>query len=218
MKNLPDYRCWYDLLNLSNRKEWSRDVEVMFGGAADLPFAEWLAYMAPHFERIGPLVMKEVSSSEAFQQFKDDFTPREGVVVFLHLLAPKTRILDDVRRLLDERHTGRPGRPQLDDWADIKMVGKPNLHAINKKIEVYRSAKRTHPNWTQWRIGQKCKVNLNQLTAHKDDPVAERNRKRVLSVTVNRHLKAAGILIRGVERGVFPAMSDDTPCPWKAYR
>jgi len=213
MENVDEYRCWFELLKLSDRGKWSEKVEAAFGDAAHLPFRQWLKAMRPSFERLDQFTIQEVTGPDQFEHFNQEYPREDGVIVFLHLLAPKTALLAAVRQLLDERHAGKPGRPKREDWAEIQMARKPNVAAINKAIKVYKAVNFKHPHLPHWRIGEIEKVNLSRLEPLADEE-DERYRKRVLSITVANLLKRADVLIRGVERGVFPAKDHATPCPW----
>ncbi|MEL4181674.1 hypothetical protein [Roseateles sp. PN1] len=213
MEPLDEYRCWYDLLRLSDRTRWSEKVERVFGDVAELSFSGWWRELKPLFERVQPFTVEVITDAANFNHFNTQYPEEDGMVVFFHLLAPRTALLADFQKLLDARHAGRPGRPKHEDWSDLQMVRKPDVRAIRKVINVYKASVIEHKGLPQWRIGELCKVNLSRLKGQ-DDPDDERHRKRILSITVSSHMKRAKTLIRGVERGVFPAKDDETPCPW----
>lgn len=214
MKDPDEYRCWFDLLRLSDRTKWSPQVEEVFGPVADSPFKTWLKELRPLLEPIERPTIEEVDGVEHFEHFKENYPKEDGAILFLHLWTPKTDLLAAVRKFLDLRHAGKPGRPKKEQMSEIWMPRKPDVPAIRKAISVYRASHITHPHLPQWRIGEMCKVNLSRL-----EPMAdvedERYRKRILSIMVSNLNRRAAVLIRGVERGLFPARDDDEPCPWR---
>ena len=217
MENLDVYRRWYDLLEISDRRKWTARVKRVFAPVADESFEVWWEELQPLFYAPPHFTVAEVTGAEQFKDFSE-YRRDEGMVLFLNLLEPKEALLAEVRRLLNARHTGRRGRPEYDDFATIRMVRKPDVAAISKAINVYKSVKANGGARPLWEIGQSCAVNSKQLTPYKVGTKREADRRRLLTISVHNVLKRAEVLIRGVQRGVFPAADDSTPCPWKLLR
>jgi hypothetical protein len=217
MENLAVYLCWYDLLGLSNRRRWTARVKRVFGPVADETFDVWWEELMPLFDAPPHFTVAEVTDAAQFESFMQ-YGREEGMMVFLNLREPKEELLAEVRRLLKARHAGKRGRPEYDDYATIRMVRKPDEESIRKAIDVYKAVKANGGERPVWEIGQEFAVNSKQLMPYKAGTEREARRRRLLTISVHNVVKRAEVLIRGVERGVFPAASDSTQCKWKALR
>lgn len=196
---MDEYRCWHACLERSDRKEWAEHVEEAFGDAHGLSFDEWWEMKRPLFEGPERFAIQVIESAEAY----DYWTIGDGsdVAVVINLLTPKNELIAALQKLLDEKHKGKRGRPERDDFSDWRVTGRPNVRAINKALDVWDFHK-ANPDKVLWQIGLECRVNLAQIPKE-GDPTGEQ--RRVLAATVSRYLKRANELISGVEVGVFPA-------------
>lgn len=196
---MDEYHCWFRCLHRSDRSKWAPHVEDAFGHAHGLDWDEWWKATKQLFEGPDKFAIQVIESAEDF----DYWTVGDGsdVAVVINLLTPKNELIAALQKLLDERHKGKRGRPERDDFSDWRVTGRPNVRAINKALDVWDFAK-AHPRSTLWEIGVFCEVNLAQVPKE-GEPSGEQ--RRVLAATVSRYLKRANELIAGVERGVFPA-------------
>lgn len=199
---MDEYRCWHACLERSDRKEWAEHVEEAFGDAHGLSFDEWWEMKRPLFERMDRFAIQVLESAEDFVEWTAPDNPDvQEVVVLINLATPKVELMAALKKLLDEKHKGKRGRPERDDLSWWRVTGRPNTRAIWKALEVW-DAYKASPDMTLWEIGVKCKVSLAQIPKSGDPTEGQR---RVLAATVSRYLKRANELISGVEVGVFPA-------------
>jgi hypothetical protein len=123
--------------------------------------------------------------------------------------------MGDIKRLLDQRHPGRQGRPAM---AKLKSTAKYQL-SRNYTIANLQTALAVYDLWLEnqsapegdklvlWQIGQK--LGLSAKAAKKAvarlalDRAVGRNH---LSVLVKRYLNEAVAHIESVAQGVFPAV------------
>lgn len=194
-----DYYCWFRCLYYSDRSKWEPHVEEAFGHAHGLEWEEWWEATKHLFEAPDKFAVQVIESAEDY----DYWTVGDGsdVAVVINLLTPKRELMSAIRDLLNERHSGKRGRPERDDFSDWRVTGRPNTRAINKAIDIW-VAKLSLNRSPLWEIGLFYEVNPSQVP--KDgDPSGDQ--KRILASTVSRYLKRANELIAGVEKGVFPA-------------
>lgn len=192
-------------------------MKRVFGPVAEDSFEAWWDELRPLFSAPPHFTVTEVRDAKQFKDFSE-VRPEAGMMLFLNLLEPKEALVAEVRRLLNARHKGRRGRPEYDDYATVRMARKPDVESIRKAIDVYRAMKANSGERPLWEIGQEFAVNSKQLTPYKAGTQREARRRRLLTISVHNVVKRANVLIRGVERGVFPAADDSTRCEWKALR
>ena len=123
--------------------------------------------------------------------------------------------MSDIKRLLDQRHTGRQGRPAL---ADLQSTARyrlsrnytiPNLQTSLAVYDLWLKSQRASTNELKlalWEIGRE--LNLNPAAVRKAqsrlalDRATARNH---LSALVSRYLRWAKSNIAAVVTGEFPA-------------
>ena len=143
------------------------------------------------------------------------WTPDKVMVVAFPLAKSKRHLMGDIKRLLDQRHPGRQGRPAM---AELESTAKYRL-SRNYTIANLQTALAVYDLWLQsqsapaaeklvlWQIGEK--LGLNAKAAKKAvsrlalDRAVGRNH---LSALVKRYLNEATANIESVAMGVFPAV------------
>ena len=119
----------------------------------------------------------------------------DSFVVMVSLQNTKEQLLEAFEKLLREKHKGKRGRPERDDFADWRLAYTPNITAIETALKVYKH-KKDKPNATNVEVARELKINESS----KSD-----EQYKVLSAQVSRYFKHAVKLIEGVERGIYPA-------------
>jgi hypothetical protein len=203
MQDVTLYRLWYECLARSDRSKWTGVVHDAFDGADGRPWIEWWEECRGLFEDDTPKYLLEpIETQGDFDWWWNKWRipeANDSFVVMVNLLNSKADLMAAFDRLLSERHPWRPGRPPVEQrGAEFEPMGRPNLRAIAKAIEVYDN----RAAGPLWKVGVICRVNFNQIP-NNGDP--DSDQRRVLAATVSRYLKRAKALLRGVERGVFPA-------------
>lgn len=205
MMDIEPYKVWWRALRASDRSRWTRAVEEAFGPAAHLPFDQWWeACKAVLVDDTPLLTVKELASDAGWREYWDEWRDDSGdsIALWVNLTAPKDQLMRAFGDLLDQRHTGKRGRPQhRGTIADFSLAGPVNVQAANKALDVWETH-RDEPALKLWEVGVRCAVNVNQIPRTGDPDAAQR---RVLTITVSRYLRRAEALIRGVEVGTFPA-------------
>jgi len=192
----------------------------MFGPKDGLPFAQWYKKMAPSFD--GPdeyVTLVDVDDLDDFNELSND---PSFLVIGIHVHAHRASIVRDIERLLRRSHR-KAGRPKRDDMAMVDRAGYPDLKAIYRHLAAYDAAQNNAAGLTLWQLAEdllrKTQPDHKFLVPEIDpDPDAlhpSSDRRMALASFMSRHIKKAKILIRGVERGVFPAHNDQTPPPWR---
>lgn len=208
------YQLWYDCLQLSDRKRWTKRVRQHFADLDGLAWEQWWEQCRlPLFNRTGPddiamLTVETIASPAEFDWYWNQFRTDEhdSICLYAYLGSSKRDLLAAFGKLLDQHHKGRRGRPKVEGGtlAEFDLAGPVNVQPMKKALQVWR-ARLADESATLWQIGKACEVNANQVPKRGDTAEEVSDKKRVLAVTVSRYLKRADQLIRGVERGVFPA-------------
>ncbi len=143
------------------------------------------------------------------------WTKDKVMVVAFPLAVGKRRLMGEIRKLLDSRHTGRKGRPALakvESTARYKLSRNYTTANLETALNVYdkwveNNAKPKAEQIKQWEIGVELK--LNKLAAReaysslKQDRAVSRN---LLGAVVKRYLNQAQKTIKSLEEGVFPVL------------
>jgi len=150
---------------------------------------------------------------ESAANWHPDWTKDKIMVVVFPLEMSKRRLLFEARRLLDERHTGRKGRPALakvQSTARYKLSRNYTTANLETALSVYdlwcaNEAKPKSERLKQWEIGVELRLNAvaikDALSDLKQDRAVGRN---VLGATVKRYLTQAQRTIKSLEKGIFP--------------
>jgi hypothetical protein len=133
------------------------------------------------------------------------------LVVAVPLAVSKRRLKGEFARLLDERHTGKRGRPAVGQQASTARYSLRQNYTITSlrtTLQVYDTwlANQSLPpsqRLTQWQLGKP--LNKQAARAAESTLAAERLLGRnVLAATVSRYVARAKRLIEGTAQGQFP--------------
>ena len=187
-----------------------------FGDVRSDDFHKWWAAgeRGPKLFGEQPLKIKfgELNSAA---DFSAEWRKEQVAVVAFPLDKSKRQLMSDIKRLLDQRHTGRQGRPAL---ADLQSTARyrlsrnytiPNLQTSLAVYDLWLKSQRASTNELKlalWEIGRE--LNLNPAAVRKAqsrlalDRATARNH---LSALVSRYLRWAKSNIAAVVTGEFPA-------------
>jgi hypothetical protein len=131
--------------------------------------------------------------------------PTDTFTLSIPLYLPKKIILRRFKELLDERHQGKPGyQLAKKSKAHYRVVGQPNIPAIEQAIKVY-DFRKANPQLKLWEIGNRLpRFQLANKIIASDTPSEISYKKTILAVTVSRYLKRAEAYIENVGLGSFP--------------
>lgn len=130
---------------------------------------------------------------------------RDGVmVVVVPLSEPKRRINRWFKRVLDRRHTRRPGYPtKKESGATYKVHRKFSVLALEQMLMVY-DLRQAEPELTLADIGKRLKLVPSAMPKVGDSISLLRRKRNTMAATVSRYLKKAEAYIRNTAAGKFP--------------
>ena len=144
-----------------------------------------------------------------------EWTKDKVMVVAFPLGVGKRRLMGDIRKLLDTRHTGKQGRPAL---AKVESTDKYKL-SMNYTTANLETALNVYDRWMannarpkterikQWEIGVELKLNKLAIKDAKSELKQDRAVGRnLLGALVKRYLTQAQKTIKSLEEGVFPVV------------
>lgn len=201
MKDVTEYRLWYQCLKRSNRKEWTDRVAQHFTTADGLEWEPWWQQCEHLFiDDIGPtLTVQEIDTRDEFELYWNDFRGEDAFAVWVDLTATQQDLLAAFEKMLREKQSVSRGRPKKGgSFAEFELTGHVNVKATERALAAYD----LRGSMTLWQIGVKLKVNLIQIPDDGSMPNPEQ--KRILAVTVSRYLARVEALIKGTQRGIFP--------------
>lgn len=180
-----------------------------FGNVHKFPFDEWWRGHKWLFEEQKPFIIHHLMNKDEYEWCDFETTMFLGV----NLLSSKRTLLKEFERLLKEFHPGDKGRPAWDNCtAEFPLCFRPNIPVLKKTLAVY-DLKKSNPDLKLWQIGDRLKLNPNQMTTGKI--VAGRSTltdaRRIMEATVSRYLKHAEILIHNTGEGEFPNQKNLVP-------
>lgn len=218
------YRLWHRCLQLSDRARWTQVVEDAFGHCHGMEWPEWWENCRELFEPLAPrLLLRPLSTRDDYEHWVSMFDGADNedtIVIGVHLHDSKDALEQAFRELLQRVHPGKRGRPKHDDWGEWAMVREPDIDATWKALDVW-AAKQAEPDKPLWKIALDLKITAASHQLAKDrkrfaamptkglDVKQERFIRAVLTSTASRLKDRGEQLVRGVERGVFPAHSPD---------
>ena len=192
------------------------DLYKDFGDVRDKEFRVWWQE-----DRRGARLFGEQQLEVKFHEMDSaadwypEWTMDKVMVVAFPLAVGKRRLMGDIRKLLDQRHSGKQGRPALakvESSAKYKLSRNYSTANLDRALKVYdlwlaNGAKPKAEQIKQWEIGVELK--LNKLAAReaysslKQDRAVSRN---LLGAVVKRYLTQAQKTIKSLEEGVFPVI------------
>ncbi len=187
-----------------------------FGAVRDKEFRVWWQE-----DRRGARLFGEQQLEVKFHEmdsaadWQAGWTKDKVMVVAFPLAVGKRRLMGEIRKLLDKRHTSKQGRPALakvESTAKYKLSRNYSTANLERALKVYdlwlaNGAKPKAEQIKQWEIGVELK--LNKLAAReaysglKQDRAVSRN---LLGAVVKRYLTQAQKTIMSLEEGVFPVV------------
>ncbi len=192
------------------------DLYKDFGDVRDKEFRVWWQE-----ERRGARLFGERQLEVKFHElgsasdWHPDWTRDKVMVVAFPLVVSKRRLVGEIRKLLDQRHTGKKGRPNLskvDSTAQYKLSRNYTTANLETALDVYdewlaNNAKPKAEQIKQWEIGVKLKLHKSAIkdaySKLKQDRAVSRN---LLGALVKRYLTQAQKTIKSLEEGVFPVV------------
>jgi hypothetical protein len=152
-------------------------------------------------EPLAPVRLEELQASDDW----DAEWTRDGVmVVVVPLSEPKRRINRWFKRVLDRRHTGRPGYPtKKESGATYKVSRKFSVLALEQMLMVY-DLRQAEPELTLAEIGKRLKLVPSAMPKVGDSIVRLRKKRNTLAATVSRYLKKAETYIQNAAGRKFP--------------
>ena len=192
------------------------DLYKDFGDVRDKEFRVWWQE-----DRRGARLFGEQQLEVKFHELSSaadwhpDWTKDKVMVVAFPLVVGKRKLLGEIRKLLDQRHTGKQGRPALakvESTAKYKLSRNYSTANLDRALKVYdlwlaNGAKPKAEQIKQWEIG--VELMLNKLAVReaysslKQDRAVSRN---LLGAVVKRYLTQAQKTIKSLEEGVFPVV------------
>ena len=219
------YYWWWQYLRRNEdyiaccEREGKGKLARLYGDFGDVRFDDFHKWWAagergPKLFGEQPLKIKfgELNSAA---EFSAEWRKEQVAVVAFPLDKSKRQLMSDIKRLLDQRHTGRQGRPAL---ADLQSTARyrlsrnytiPNLQTSLSVYDLWLKSQRASTNELKlalWEIGRE--LNLNPAAVRKAqsrlalDRATARNH---LSALVSRYLRWAKSNIAAVVTGEFPA-------------
>lgn len=151
--------------------------------------------------------------------FSSEWRQEQVLVVALPLTKSKRQLMGDIKRLLDQRHPGRQGRPalaMLESTARYRLSRNYTIPNLQTALAVYdlwlksQRANSVEDKLVLWEIGRELNINPRAVRAASSriqlDRATARNR---LSALVSRYLRTAKQNIAAVAAGEFPAVTSD---------
>lgn len=192
------------------------DLYEDFGDVRDKEFRVWWQE-----DRRGARLFGERQLEVKFHELNSaadwhpDWTKDKVMVVVFPLVVGKRKLLGEIRKLLDQRHTGKQGRPALakvDSTAKYKLSRNYTTANLETALAVYdlwvaNNAKPKAEQIKQWEIGVELKLNKlaikDAYSGLKQDRAVSRN---LLGAIVKRYLTQAQKTIKSLEEGIFPVI------------
>ncbi len=192
------------------------DLYKDFGDVRDKEFRVWWQE-----DRRGSRLFGEQQLEVKFHEMDSatdwhpEWTKDKVMVVAFPLAVGKRRLMGDIRKLLDKRHTGKQGRPALakvESTAKYKLSRNYTTANLETALDVYdkwveNNAKPKDEQIKQWEIGVELKLNKlaikDAYSGLKQDRAVGRN---LLGALVKRYLTQAQKTIKSLEEGVFPVV------------
>lgn len=147
--------------------------------------------------------------------FSSEWRPEQVLVVAFPLTKSKRQLMGDIKRLLDQRHPGRQGRPALADLASTaryRISRNYTIANLQTALAVYdlwlksQNAKSDEDKLALWEIGRELNLNPAAVRRAQSRVALDRSTARNhLSALVSRYLRWAKQNIAAVATGEFPA-------------
>lgn len=147
--------------------------------------------------------------------YSPEWRKEQVMVVAFPLTKSKRQLMGDIKRLLDQRHPGRQGRPALADLASTaryRISRNYTIANLQTALAVYdlwlksQNAKSEEEKSALWEIGRELNLNPAAVRRAQSRVALDRSTARNhLSALVSRYLRTAKQNIAAVALGQFPA-------------
>lgn len=211
MTDLSAYRLWYEALQRSDRKKWSKRVRTFFGAVDGLAFEQWWEESKDFFVVEAftvDTVDDEHEANEWWGEYSDDPNVK---LLYINLNTPTSILIRDFSKLVRTLAKNKAGRPKIDQTlVDFPLVRAPNKAVIGKMLKCYdlwlENQRRPHAARRKlYEIGVLAKISPGYIVEDVNDHSREAAAKReLMSITASRMIKRAKDMIQNVEKGQFP--------------
>lgn len=212
MDDVSAYRLWYEALQRSDRKRWSKKTRDYLAFADNLPFEQWWEAVKEYFLPPEPFTVVPVDDEREANGWWGAYGDDPSVkLLYVNLSTPSSVLVRDFGKLVRSLATKKPGRPAIDQTlVDFPLARPPNILLIEKMLRCYdlwlENQKRTaQERRTLYEIGVLAKVSAGYVVKNVNDHSREAAAKReLMSITTSRMIKRARTMISNVEKGLFP--------------
>lgn len=212
MDDISAYRLWYETLQRSDRKKWSKRTREYLAFADGLEFDRWWEQVQDYFLPPEPFTVVPVDdehqSNEWWGEYGDDPSVK---LMYVNLYTPSSVLIRDFGKLVRSLAKNKAGRPKIDQTlVDLPLARPPNVPLIEKMLRCYdlwlENQKRgIREKRTLYEIGVLAKVSPQYIVKNVNDHSREAAAKReLMSITTSRMIKRSRAMIQNVEKCQFP--------------
>jgi len=201
------HRLWYEALQRSDTEKWSQKCKDFLLDARGKPWEDWWEAVGMYFEplkREQRFTVAEVTSEQEAAGWWEDYGWDEDVrLLYVNLLEPDSRLLEDFAKLIQSYRKNKAGRPRFEAMApDFPFSRIPKIKVINDMLTVWDL--KQAGGKTLYEIGVEAGASPNHVIKAGDTKQEQTDKKKMMTITVARMLQRANDLIKGVEQGSFP--------------
>lgn len=213
MNHSNPHRLWYEALQRSDTRKWSKKCRDLLLDAHELDWEDWWEEVGEYFEPLAREDMETVvllPTKKATDDWWESFAGDEDYkLVYVNLQEPDSRLLEDFAKLIKSYRQNKAGRPRFEGKApDFPFARIPNVKVINDMLTCYdlkKAAKEADVKKSLYKIGVEADVSPGYVVDVKDNKGEIDRKRRLMTITVARIIQRAEDLIAGVERGSFPS-------------
>jgi hypothetical protein len=187
-----------------------------FGNVHGVSFKEWWTKNGRGARLFSepPLPNRVMALTSAdIRALPENWNSQSLLIVAVPLSLPKRHIEQKLAKILSQRHKRKRGQRTFKESRALYPIATSfKTSSLKGMLDAY-DLHQSQPDLTLWQIGQTLslttKLTQAELSAQRGrgSPAAV-EKKNVLAVATSKKLAAAGKLIDGAERGVFPAFSE----------
>ncbi|ATA56179.1 hypothetical protein CKY39_25300 [Variovorax boronicumulans] len=212
MDNISAYRLWYEALQRSDRKKWSKRTREYLAFADGLEFDQWWEQVKEYFLPPEPFTVVPVDDEHQANEWWGEYGYDPSVkLLYVNLYTPSSILIRDFGRLVRSLAKNKAGRPAIDQTlVDLPLARPPNVPLIEKMLRCYdlwlENQRRPHAARRKlYEIGVLAKISPGYIVEDVNDHTREAAAKReLMSITASRMIKRAKTMIQNVEKGQFP--------------
>lgn len=212
MDALLPYRLWYETLQRSDPKRWSRPMRRFLGDAQGRQFEAWWELVSRYFLPPEPFTVVPIDAEEDatgwWQEYGEDPSVK---LLYINLHMPNAVLVKEFGLLVRSLSRKKAGRPPIDQTvADFPLARPANALLIRKMLKCHdlhaqnlqRSGKDRR---TLYQIGVLAGVSPGYVVRDDGDRSPEAaDKRRLMAISTSRMVKRAEALIRNAEQGRFP--------------